>query len=62
MKGEGSTIEPTNIYIYGKEFNIDNSRADIKKGGITAECKTEGTTTNYRSTWYYALNVAGGKT
>lgn len=61
MKGEGSTIEPTNIYIYGKEFNIDNSRADIKKGGITAECKTEGTTTNYRSTWYYALNVAGGK-
>ena len=61
MKGEGSTIEPTNIYIYGKEFNIDNSRADIKKGGITAECKTEGTTTNYHSTWYYALNVAGGK-
>lgn len=61
MKGEGSTIEPTNIYIYGKKFNIDNSRADIKKGGITAECKTEGTTTNYRSTWYYALNVAGGK-
>lgn len=61
MKGEGSTIEPTNIYIYGKEFNIDNSRADIKKGGITAGCKTEGTTTNYRSTWYYALNVAGGK-
>lgn len=61
MKGEGSTIEPTNIYIYGKEFNIDNSRADIKKGGITAECKTEGTTTNYSSTWYYALNVAGGK-
>lgn len=61
MKGEGSTIEPTNIYIYGKEFNIDNSRADIKKGGITAECKTEGTTTNYRSTWYYALNVAGGE-
>lgn len=61
MKGEGSTIEPTNIYIYGKEFNIDNSRADIKKGGITAECKTEGTTTSYRSTWYYALNVAGGK-
>lgn len=61
MKGEGSTIEPTNIYIYGKDFNIDNSRADIKKGGITAECKTEGTTTNYRSTWYYALNVAGGK-
>lgn len=61
MKGEGSTIEPTNIYIYGKEFNIDNSRADIKKGGITAECKTEGTTTNYRSTWYYTQYVNGGK-
>ena len=61
MKGEGSTIEPTNIYIYGKDFNIDNSRADIKKGGITANCQNEGSTTNYRSTWYYAINVEGGK-
>ena len=61
MKGEGSTIEPTNIYIYGKEFNIDNSRADIKKGGITAECQNEGNATKYDSTWYYSQYVDGGK-
>lgn len=61
MKGEGSTIEPTNIYIYGKEFNIDNSRADIKKGGITAECQNEGNATKYASTWYYTQYVDGGK-
>lgn len=61
MKGEGSTIEPTNIYIYGKEFNIDNSRADIKKGGITAECQNEGNATKYASTWYYTQYVNGGK-
>lgn len=60
MRGEGSTIEPTNIYIYGKDFNIDNSRSDIKKGGITANCQYEGSTTNYSSTWYYAINVARG--
>lgn len=61
MKGEGSTIEPTNIYIYGKEFNIDNSRADIKKGGITAECQNEDNATKYASTWYYTQYVNGGK-
>lgn len=61
MKGEGSTIEPTNIYIYGKEFNIDNSRADIKKGSITAECQNEGNATKYASTWYYTQYVNGGK-
>lgn len=61
MKGEGSTIEPTNIYIYGKEFNIDNSRADIKKGGITANCQNEGNANKYASTWYYTQDVTGGK-
>lgn len=61
MKGEGSTIEPTNIYIYGKECNIDNSRADIKKGGITAECQNEDNATKYASTWYYTQYVNGGK-
>ena len=61
MKGEGSTIEPTNIYIYGKEFNIDNSRADIKKGGITANCQNEGNANKYASTWYYTQYVDGGK-
>lgn len=61
MKGEGSTIEPTNIYIYGKEFNIDYSRADIKKGGITANCQNEGNATKYASTWYYTQYVDGGK-
>lgn len=61
MKGEGSTIEPTNIYIYGKEFNIDNSRADIKKGGITANCKNEDNAKKYASTWYYNQDVTGGK-
>lgn len=61
MKGEGSTIEPTNIYIYGKEFNIDNSRADIKKGSITAECQNEDNATKYASTWYYTQYVNGGK-
>lgn len=61
MKGEGSTIEPTNIYIYGKEFNIDNSRADIKKGGITANCKNEDNAKKYASTWYYSQDVTGGK-
>lgn len=61
MKGEGSTIEPTNIYIYGKEFNIDNSRADIKKGGITANCQNEDNAKKYASTWYYSQYVDGGK-
>ena len=61
MKGEGSTIEPTNIYIYGKEFNIDNSRADIKKGGITANCQNEDNAKKYASTWYYTQYVNGGK-
>ena len=61
MKGEGSTIEPTNIYIYGKEFNIDNSRADIKKGGITANCKNEDNAKKNASTWYYSQDVTGGK-
>lgn len=61
MKGVGSTIEPTNIYIYGKEFNIDNSRADIKKGGITANCKNEDNAKKYASTWYYSQDVTGGK-
>lgn len=61
MKGEGSTIEPTNIYIYGKECNIDNSRADIKKGGITANCKNEDNAKKYASTWYYSQDVTGGK-
>ena len=61
MKGEGSTIEPTNIYIYGKEFNIDNSRADIKKGGITANCKNKDNAKKYASTWYYSQDVTGGK-
>ena len=60
MKGEGSTIEPTNIYIYGKEFNIDNSRADIKKGGITANCQNEDNAKKYASTWYYTQYVNGG--
>ena len=61
MKGEGSTIEPTNIYIYGNGLNIENTSANINKGGITANCQNEDNANKYASTWYYTQDVTGGK-
>ena len=61
MKGGDNIIEPTNIYLFGNGLNIENTSANINKGGITANCQNEGNATKYASTWYYTQYVNGGK-
>lgn len=61
MNGGGNIIEPTNIYLFGNGLNIENTSANINKGGITANCQNEGNATKYASTWYYTQYVDGGK-
>lgn len=61
MKGGDNIIEPTNIYLFGNGLNIENTSANINKGGITANCQNEGNATKYASTWYYTQYVDGGK-
>ena len=63
--GGGNTIQPTNIYLFGNGLNVESSNSEtnknIKKGGITANCKNEGNAKKYTSTWYYTTTVDGGK-
>lgn len=61
MKGGDNIIEPTNIYLFGNELNIENTSTKINKGGITANCQNEGNANKYASTWYYTQYVDGGK-
>ena len=61
MKGGDNIIEPTNIYLFGNGLNIENTSANINKGGITANCQNEGNANKYVSTWYYTQYVDGGK-
>lgn len=65
MNGSGNTIQPTNIYLFGKGLNVESSNSEtnknINKGGITAKCQNEGNANKYASTWYYTQNVDGGK-
>lgn len=61
MKGGDNIIEPTNIYLFGNGLNIENTSANINKGGITANCQNEGNANKYASTWYYTQYVDGGK-
>lgn len=65
MNGSGSTIQPTNIYLFGKGLNVESSNSEtnknINKGGITAKCQKEGNANKYASTWYYTQYVDGGK-
>ncbi len=61
MNGGGNIIEPTNIYLFGKGLNIENTSPNINKGGITAGCQKEGNAKKYASTWYYTQDVTGGK-
>ena len=65
MNGSGNTIQPTNIYLFGKGLNVESSNSEtnknINKGGITAKCQKEGNANKYASTWYYTQNVTGGK-
>ena len=61
MNGGGNIIEPTNIYLFGNGLNIENTSANINKGGITANCQNEGNANKYASTWYYTQYVDGGK-
>lgn len=61
MKGGNNIIEPTNIYLFGNGLNIENTSANINKGGITANCKNEDNAKKYASTWYYSQYVDGGK-
>lgn len=61
MKGGDNIIEPTNIYLFGNGLNIENTSANINKGGITANCKNEDNAKKYASTWYYSQYVDGGK-
>mgnify|MGYP004420321247 FL=1 len=65
MNGEGNTIQPTNIYLFGNGLNIESSNSEtnknIKKGGITANCQKENNANRYTSTWYYTTSVDGGK-
>lgn len=61
MKGGDNIIEPTNIYLFGNGLNIENTSANINKGGITANCKNEDNAKKYASTWYYTQYVNGGK-
>lgn len=61
MKGGDNIIEPTNIYLFGNGLNIENTSANINKGGITANCQNEGNANKYASTWYYTQYVNGGK-
>lgn len=65
MNGSGSTIQPTNIYLFGKGLNVESSNSEtnknINKGGITAKCQKEGNANKYASTWYYTQDVTGGK-
>ena len=61
MKGGDNIIEPTNIYLFGNGLNIENTSANINKGGITANCQNEDNAKKYASTWYYTQYVNGGK-
>ena len=65
MNGSGNTIQPTNIYLFGKGLNVESSNSEtnknINKGGITAKCQNEGNANKYASTWYYTQNVDDGK-
>lgn len=65
MNGSGNTIQPTNIYLFGKGLNVESSNSEtnknINKGGITANCQNEGNANKYASTWYYTQYVDGGK-
>lgn len=65
MNGSGNTIQPTNIYLFGKGLNVESSNSEtnknINKGGITAKCQKEGNANKYASTWYYTQDVTGGK-
>ena len=61
MNGGGNIIEPTNIYLFGNELNINNTSTNINKGGITAGCQNQGNANKYASTWYYTQDVTGGK-
>lgn len=61
MKGGDNIIEPTNIYLFGNGLNIENTSANINKGGITANCQNEDNAKKYASTWYYSQYVDGGK-
>lgn len=65
MNGSGNTIQPTNIYLFGKGLNVESSNSEtnknINKGGITAKCQKEGNANKYASTWYYTQYVDGGK-
>lgn len=65
MNGSGSTIQPTNIYLFGNGLNVESSNSEtnknINKGGITAKCQKEGNANKYASTWYYTQDVTGGK-
>lgn len=61
MKGGDNIIEPTNIYLFGNGLNIENTSANINKGGITAGCQKESNANKYASTWYYTQDVTGGK-
>lgn len=65
MNGSGNTIQPTNIYLFGKGLNVESSNSEtnknINKGGITAGYQNEGNANKYASTWYYTQYVDGGK-
>lgn len=65
MNGSGSTIQPTNIYLFGNGLNVESSNSEtnknIKKGGITANCQKQENANRYTSTWYYTQDVTGGK-
>ena len=61
MNGGGNIIEPTNIYLFGNGFHINNTSTNINKGGITAFCQNENNAKKYASTWYYTQKVDGGK-
>ena len=65
MNGSGNTIQPTNIYLFGKGLNVESSNSEtnknINKGGITANCQNKGNANKYASTWYYTQYVDGGK-
>ncbi len=61
MNGGGNIIEPTNIYLFGNGFHINNTSTNIKKGGITANCQNESNAKKYAHTWYYTQEVDGGK-
>lgn len=65
MNGSGNTIQPTNIYLFGKGFKVESSNSEtnknINKGGITAGCQNQDNANKYASTWYYTQNVDDGK-